>query len=366
MKILALLWSLIIAPLVSAMTLPGKNRVAVVTGASRGIGRGIALELGKAGYTVYALARSTRQNPGLLEDQRSVADGLELTVESAAEAITAAGGLGYGISVDMKDENSIEEAIERIQEAEGGRLDIVVCSAFTTPVKEKLRGEFWNQSMDMWDVCNGVGLRGTYATARAAAPYMIETAKKNPSGPPPLLCFVSSFGGKSYTFNVAYGIGKAGVDRMAQDMSYQLKKYGVATTCLYPGLVKTEANMQMIVDGTWMEASGGLDLSTGETPELSGRAVRALAALDKESMMARSGNVEVVAELAKEQGFTEDDGTLPPSIRSLKYLLPNFAFPQIEKESGQPVPGWIKDNIPDYLVPWSTFSSGPPPEADTR
>ena len=84
--------------------------------------------------------------------------------------------------------------------------------------------------------------------------------------------------------------------------------------------------------------------------------------------MERSGNVEVVAELAKEFGFTEADGSQPPSIRSLKYLLPNFVFPAIEKdlEDGQEIPSWIKDNVPDFLVPWSTFSSGPPPDMDSR
>ena len=83
-------------------------------------------------------------------------------------------------------------------------------------------------------------------------------------------------------------------------------------------------------------------------------------------MMARSGNVEVVAELAKEMDFTDIDGTRPASIRSLQYLLPNFVFPQVEKEAGKPVPDWMKNNIPDILVPWSVFSSGPPPEMDTR
>lgn len=143
-------------------------------------------------------------------------------------------------------------------------------------------------------------------------------------------------------------------------MSYQLAKHGVATASIYPGLVRTEANLQMEIDGTWDEASGGLDLSVGETPSFSGKAVAALTALDYEKMMARSGNVEVVAELAKELGFTEDDGSIPPSIRSLKYLLPNFVFKQIEKETGKPIPNWIRNNVPDVLVPWSTFSSGPP------
>lgn len=117
-------------------------------------------------------------------------------------------------------------------------------------------------------------------------------------------------------------------------------------------------------DGTWSDASGGLDLSMGETPSFSGRAVAALAALPGAAMLGRTGRVEVVAELADELGFTEADGSRPRSIRSLRYLLPNFVFPTVEKQAGKPVPAWIKDNVPDLLLPWSVFSSGPPPEPE--
>ena len=120
---------------------------------------------------------------------------------------------------------------------------------------------------------------------------------------------------------------------------------------------------QMDVDGEWAEASGGLDLQSGETPELSGKAVAALASLERETLLSQySGNVVVVAELAEQLGFREADGSLPPSIRSLRYLAPNFIFPQIEEESGKPLPDWVKDNVPDIKLPWSVFSSAPPPE----
>jgi dehydrogenase/reductase SDR family protein 1 len=340
-----------------------ENRVAVVTGASRGIGRGIALQLGSAGFTVYVIGRSSRTLKTPIEGQRPVSKELDLTVESASEQVTKNGGFGYVITCDLSTDGVIEKALEQVYETEG-RLDVLVCSAYTTPEGTSLRGNFWEQEMGMWDAVNGVGLRQVYAACRSAAPRMIETAKKNKSnGPPPLICLVSSFGGKSYTFNVAYGVGKAAIDRLAVDMSYQLKEFGVATTSLYPGLVRTEANLQMEIDGTWDEASGGLDLSSGETPAFSGRAVVKLTELDKEAMMSRSGNVEVVAELARELDFTDVDGSVPASIRSLKYLLPNFVFPQIEKQSGKPVPAWMKESIPDFLLPWSIFS-GPPPETD--
>jgi dehydrogenase/reductase SDR family protein 1 len=143
-------------------------------------------------------------------------------------------------------------------------------------------------------------------------------------------------------------------------MSYQLEKYNIDTVSWYPGVVKTEGNMEMDRQGEWDAASGGLDLSRGETPRFTGRAVAQLLG-NVELMKERSGKVVVVAELAKKIGFTDVDGTIPPSIRSLKFLLPNFVFPQIEKESGKPIPSWISENVPDILLPWSVFSSGPPP-----
>jgi len=356
--------ALALSMMASTTTSSGKGRVALVTGASRGIGRGIALELGSAGYKVYCLGRSSNKKNVEIDFQRAVADGLDLTIESAADEITKRGGIGIAVPCDLQKDGVIEDILSELKEKEG-KLDLLVCSAYTTPpASSSLRGEFWKQDLDMWDYVNGIGLRQVYAACRAAAPILIDTAAK--ANKPPLICLVSSFGGKSYTFNVAYGVGKAAIDRLSTDMSYQLSKYGVATTTLYPGLVQTEANNQMVIDGTWDESSGGLDLSIGETPSFSGKAVVELAALSKERMMDRSGNVEVVAELATEFNFIDVDGKRPPSIRSLKYLLPNFVFPAIEKESGKEIPAWIKDNIPDILVPWSTFSSGPPPEMDSR
>jgi dehydrogenase/reductase SDR family protein 1 len=339
------------------------SRVAVVTGGTRGIGRGIAIELGRSGMTVYTLGRSSRATTPPL-DQRAVANGMDLSVESAAEAVSAAGGRGIPLPCDISKEDEVAEAFDSVARTEG-RLDLLVCSAFSTP-PGRLRDDFWTQGMEMWDAVNGVGLRSVYACCLNAAPRMIDTASaSSPLGqPPPLIVLVSSFGGKSFTFNVPYGVGKCAIDRLASDMAAQLKRHGVACLSLYPGLVQTEANLQMEVDGTWAEASGGLDLSTGETPALSGKAVAALAGLDAAVLMRRSGGVEVVAELAKDLGFTDEDGSTPPSIRSLKYLAPNFIFPQIEQQSGKPLPKWLKSNVPDVLLPWSVFSSGPPPEVE--
>ncbi len=363
-----------------ALSLPSASslsqRVAVVTGSSRGIGKGIAVELGRAGFAVYALSRSSRSASVPENESRALPSGVELTVEATAETVNAAGGRGIALPCDVSDDAELERALQAVVDAEG-RLDVLVCSAYSMP-KLPLRDDFWKQGLEMWDSVNGVGLRSVYAACSRAAPHMISTASAQLSAssapafdderapPPPLIVLVSSFGGKAYTFNVAYGVGKAAIDRLARDMAVQLGKHGVATAAIYPGLVQTEGNLEMVRRGTWDEASGGLDLvgENGETPTFSGRAVAALARLGGKQMLARSGGVEVVAELADEFGFTDVDGASPPSIRSLRYLLPNYVFPQIEREAGKPVPAWVRDNVPDVLLPWGVFSAGPPPDAD--
>lgn len=170
------------------------------------IGKAVAIELGRQNFAVYALARSSR-DAGRAESQdaRALPGGIELSVEATAEAVTAAGGIGHSICCDVGDEQALAKVFQDVSAAEG-RLDVMVCSAYSTP-PGKLRGKFWDQGMDMWDAVNGVGLRAVYAACTLAAPLMIETRRRDLATgskvDAPLIALVSSFGGKSYTFNVA-------------------------------------------------------------------------------------------------------------------------------------------------------------------
>ena len=372
--------------------------------------------------TVYVVSRSSSSSSRSSQTKTptTTTTTTALTVEKTAEEINNSrmilpsaadtaelqyygyGGRAIPVSIDVSNDDELSALIAKVRE-ECGRLDAVICSAFTIPPSNNrhhhrtdeddvssssssIRDEFWKQGAAMWDACFNVSLRGSYMTCCESVPLMIETAKSSSSSTGgrssgsreqqqeqgttssttttsrPLIAIISSFGAKSYTFNVAYGVSKAGTDRLVSDMAVELSKHNIDTISIYPGIVRTENNLEMERNGEWNAASGGLDLRNGETPQFTGRAV-ALLLSKTELRKSRSGTVVVVAELAKELGFTDINGRTPSSIRDLKFLLPNFVFPMIEKQMGGGVslPSWIKNNVPEYLLPWSVFSGGPPP-----
>jgi len=271
------------------------QRVAVVTGASRGVGKGIAIALGAAGATVYVTGRSSeggKDHP------------LGGTVQGTAEAVTQAGGKGIAVPCDHSDDEQVRHLFERVGD-EQQRLDILVNNATAVPRELAKPGPFWEKSLDLLRILN-VGQRSHYVASHFAAPLLVGTGGG-------LVVFTSSYGARCYMHGPAYGAGKAGVDKMAMDMAVDFRDHDVAAMSLWLGFVRTERNEPLFQHPDAMKGPYGKFLANAESPELIGRVVDALHGDPKR--MERSGHVLIVAELAEELGIREADGRQPKSNR---------------------------------------------------
>jgi NAD(P)-dependent dehydrogenase (short-subunit alcohol dehydrogenase family) len=269
-----------------------KDKVAVVTGASRGVGKGIALALGSEGATVYVTGRSVRDadNP------------IGGTVFATAEEVTRRGGNGVAVVCDHSDDHQVKSLFERVTN-ESGRLDILVNNACAIPDRLADTGPFWSKPLNLVDILD-VGLRSNYVASYYAAPLL------NLQGG--LVVHISSPGSRCYLHGPAYGAGKAGVDKMAHDMAHDFKPYGVVAVSMWPGFVKTERVMQGIASQPNHRYAPFVAM--GESPEFTGRVIVALFA-DPERM-ALSGQVHIVAELAQRYGVKDIDGAERASHRA--------------------------------------------------
>ena len=259
-----------------------KGKVCVVTGATRGIGRGCALALAEQGATVYVTGRST-------------GDG-ELTVEGSVEAVNQAGGIGRGYRVDHGRDDEIGDFFARVK-AEAGQIDILVNNVYKIPNPPAWGGGFWDHPIQVWDDQVGIGLRAHYVASWHAAPLLFA------AGPGGLIANISSPGGQSYHFSSSYGAGKAGLDRLTADMAVELKDKGVAAISLYPGSVATEFILQHA-------GSREMDLSRAQTPLGVGRCLVALALAP--DLMQRSGSIQWVEDLSREFNVCDERGELAP------------------------------------------------------
>ena len=274
-----------------------ENKIAVVTGGSRGVGKGIAKGLAEQGAIVYITGRTVDK------DNEDVP--LSGTINETAKEVNELGGVGIPYQCDHRNDEEVRRLFKKIKN-EYGDLDILVNNVWAgyeniyqvnKPEDYIFEDNFWEQPISLWDDMFDVGLRSHYVASKLAVPLMLEQN----SG---LIVNISFFAGRRYMSNVAYGVCKAAVDRLTQDMAHELKDDGIASVSLYPGMVRTEGVMRN---------KDILDLSNSESPMFIGRAVAALA--QDKKIINKTGNILIAAEVAKEYNFTDIDGKQPKSLR---------------------------------------------------
>jgi len=285
------------------MTLAG--RVALVAGATRGAGRGIAVQLGAAGATVYVTGRSTRSEPSEMKRPE--------TIEETAELVTAAGGRGIAVQVDHLVPEQVEALVARIGQ-EQGRLHILVNDIWGATLME------WNRTV--WESSLDYGLRtlrlaiDTHAiTSHFAIPLLIES----PGG---LVVEVTDgtneYNAVNYRVSFFYDLAKAAVLRMAFALGHELKPHGATAVAVTPGWLRSEAMLDAyhVTESTWREATKVQPhFAISETPAFVGRAVAALA---QDPAVSRwNGQSLSSGQLAQVYGFTDVDGSQPDAWRYL-------------------------------------------------
>ena len=265
--------------------------VAVVTGASRGAGRGIAVALADTGATVYVTGRTLRDGDSELPG----------SLEATVREIDARGGHGIPVVCDHADDAQVAALFDLVK-ADQGRLDVLVNNAFAIPDGITSKRPFWEKGLHQQAPLD-VGLRSTYVASYHAAPLLLDGGQ--------LVVNTSSFGGTCFMHGPAYGAVKAGVDKMAHDMAVDFRPYGVAVVSLWMGLLRTERTAPLFANAPARYAEL---MATSESAEFPGRVIAALAA--HPDRLRYSGQVHVAAELASELGVLDVDGASPASHRA--------------------------------------------------
>jgi NAD(P)-dependent dehydrogenase (short-subunit alcohol dehydrogenase family) len=216
-------------------------------------------------------------------------------VAGTAAEVDAAGGRGIAVPCDHRCDEDVAALFARVR-ADAGGLDVLVNNAFLIP-KELTSGRpFWETPISNWDDMVGVGTRSAYVASHFAAPLLLARGGG-------LIANISSSGAAEYAWHVAYGVGKAALDRFTADAARELAPHRVAVVSLWPGLVLTERTARA------KAALPTLDFAGAESQRFTGRAVAALAA--DPTVMERSGRAWSSRELAEAYGFTDVNGTLP-------------------------------------------------------
>jgi NAD(P)-dependent dehydrogenase (short-subunit alcohol dehydrogenase family) len=272
-----------------------RDRVAIVTGSSRGAGRGIALALGETGATVYVTGRSVRG--------KRTTENLPGTIEETAEMVTARGGAGIAVRCDHTVDSDVEQLFARVQR-EHRRLDLMVNNAwggyeqhdhrkFTAPLHE--------QPLRHWDGMFTAGVRPTLVGSRFAASLMLQQRAG-------LIINITAWDHDKFLGNVFYDVAKNAINRLTQGIARELTPYNIAVVALAPGFMRTERVAAAFA------AAGNTDyLNFTESPEYAGRAVVALAT--DPNVIDKSGKVVAVGDLAEDYGFTDIDGRRIPAFK---------------------------------------------------
>jgi NAD(P)-dependent dehydrogenase (short-subunit alcohol dehydrogenase family) len=270
-----------------------RETVALVTGASRGVGRGIARALGEAGAKVYVTGRSTRSG-ARTED-------LPGTIEDTADEVTERGGTGIAVRCDHGDDADVEKLFALITECDD-RLDLLVNNAwagYERGTEARFDAPFWQQPMWRYDLFSR-SLRGQFLASRLAVPLMLPRNRG-------LIVNISFTDGEVYLGQAAYDMCKSASDRLALGMASELRKHGIAALALHPGFVRTER-----VEAAW-ELLGSGPAQVVHSPEYVGRAIAMLGS--DAGVLELSGRRLAVGDLAMGYGFSDVDGRQPPPFR---------------------------------------------------
>lgn len=281
--------------------------IAVVTGASRGAGAGIARALGGHGYTVYVTGRTEKAGESVLSG----------SIRETAEQVNALGGRGIAVRVDHSDDEQVRELFERIGR-DHGRIDVLVNNAAIIRDEMMGRTKFWEEPLNVIDTL-AVGVRSSYVATVFAVPLMLPQGKG-------LVVFTSASGAAHYAFGPAYGVPKAGVDKMAADMAVDLQGTGIAAVSLWMGSLLTQRVRDIIARSP---DKLGHVLDTAETPELTGHVISRLYA--DPALAQLSGQTLIGAELAVKYGIRDEGGRQPPSCRDLHGVHPHRQFSYVMK-----------------------------------